>query len=87
MTNGKISVPTKDIKNHKGMVILPVEEYRRLCEHAIPEYYLTGKAAERADKLVEEGLKEYREGKTIKATSIKSALQKYTRKGKTGKNY
>ena len=46
------------------LVVLPLEEYRRLSERAVPTYYLKGKAAEKSDKLVERGLKDYREGKT-----------------------
>ncbi|MDP2704014.1 MAG: hypothetical protein Q8P01_02205 [bacterium] len=70
MANGKVSISTKDIQSHRGVVVLPIKEYRRLCERAVPEFYLAGKAAERGDKLVEEGLKEYREGKTRKIRSL-----------------
>lgn len=54
----------KKIRKEGGVVILSLEEYRKLCERAVPTYYLSGKEAERLDKLVEGGLKEYREGKT-----------------------
>lgn len=47
----------------KGMVVLPLAEYERLAERAVPEYYLTGKAARDLDKLVDEGLREYQAGK------------------------
>ncbi|MEW6102937.1 MAG: hypothetical protein AB1630_03820 [bacterium] len=48
---------------------MSLQEYQRLCERAIPTYYLKGKEALELDKLVEEGLKEYREEKckTIKS--------------------
>ena len=65
-----ISVSKSKIERDGGVVILSVAEYRRLCERAVPEYYLTGKAAEEADRLVEEGLREYKEGKTKKLRSL-----------------
>lgn len=55
-------------------VTLPAKIYRQLLDAAIPTYYLTGKAATDLDKLVEEGLREYAEGKTITASSISDAL-------------
>lgn len=42
-----------------------------------PTYYLKGKAAEEADRMVEEGLREYNEGKAIKAPSFKGALKMF----------
>lgn len=54
----------------KGVVILPLAEYQRLQERAIPEYFLTGKAARDLDKLVEEGLREYKAGKCRKLNSL-----------------
>ena len=74
-----ITVSKSKIMKEKGVVVLPLAEYKRLTERAIPEYYLTGKAAEDLDKLVEEGLREYREGKTIQASSLKHALRKYAK--------
>ncbi len=51
------------------MVILPLREYKKLCERVVPAYYLEGKEAKKLDKLVEEGLKEFRAGKckTVKS--------------------
>jgi len=51
------------------VVILPLKEYKKLCERIVPLYYLKGKKAEKLDKLVEKGLEDYREGKckTIKS--------------------
>jgi hypothetical protein len=74
-----VTIQKSKIKEEKGVVILPVGEYRKLLERAAPTYYLSGKEAEKLDKLAEEGLKEHREGKTIKAGSIKEALKKYGR--------
>ena len=58
----------------KGVVVLPVDEYQQLLAERVPTYYLTGKAALELDKLVEEGLREYAEGKTVSAGSISEAL-------------
>lgn len=62
-----IKIDRRDLK--EGVVVLPLREYRAMQEKAAPTYYLTGKKARELDKLVEEGLKEHREGKT---RSIKS---------------
>ena len=59
------------VERSKGVVVLPLREYHRLLVRAVPTYYLTGKAAERVDRLVEEGLREYRAGKTRKIRSLK----------------
>ena len=75
-----ITLKHNRVERQKGVVILPLKEYHRLLTRAIPTYYLTGKAAERVDKLVEEGMREYREGKTIRAGSLKEALRLYARK-------
>ncbi len=77
-----ITVTKAKIEKEKGVVILPLKEYERLLERAVPTYYLTGKEAEKVDKLVEEGLKEYKEGKTISADSLTSALRKYEKNRK-----
>jgi len=52
------------------VVILPLREYEKLCKRAVPTYYLKGKKAEELDKLVEEGLKAHRLGKTRKIKSL-----------------
>ena len=72
-----ITIQKSKIKEEKEVVILPVKEYQKLLERAVPTHYLSGKEAEKVDKLAEKGMKEYREGKTIKAGSIKEALKKY----------
>ncbi len=48
---------------NKGVVILSIKEYQRLCEMAVPTYYLKGAKAEELDGLVEDGLTGYRKGK------------------------
>jgi len=64
-----ITISRGEVRKKGGIVILPLREYEKLCERAVPTYYLKGKEAEKLDKLVEEGLREYREGrcKTIKS--------------------
>jgi ATP phosphoribosyltransferase regulatory subunit HisZ len=64
----------KAISRNEGVVVLSLKEYDRLLSTHVPNYYLTGKAATDLDKLVEEGLREYAEGKTISAGSISEAL-------------
>lgn len=64
----------------KGVVVLPLDEYRALQARAVPIYYLTGKKALALDRLVEEGLKEHQAGKTIAAPSIREALGIYEKR-------
>src|SRR3990167_3917702 len=61
----------------RGVVVLPVQEYQRLIAAAVPTYYLTGKEATDLDKLVEEGLREHRTGKTFSASSMNEAVKLY----------
>ena len=79
-----VAISKNRIKKEGGFVILPLDEYRKLCEQAVPTYYLKGKAAEKVDKLVEGGLKDYREGRTIGARSLDEALKIYAKKNKRG---
>ena len=65
-----ITLSQTKVAKQKGVVVLPVAEYRRLLAASMPTRYLTGKAALRLDKLVEEGLREYREGKTRQIKSL-----------------
>jgi len=66
-----ISISKQKIEKQKGIVILPLKEYQKLCERAVPIYYLVGKEAKELDKLVEEGLKSHRLGKTKKIKSLR----------------
>jgi hypothetical protein len=69
INKNSITISKEEIKRKGGIVILSLREYKRLCERAVPVYYLKGKEAEKLDKLVKEGLREYRRGKckTIKS--------------------
>lgn len=64
-----LNLSTATILKQKGMVILPLAEYEKLRESAVPTYYLAGKEAKELDDLVREGRKEYKAGKckTIKS--------------------
>lgn len=75
-----ITIPREKIQKEKGVVILSLKEYQKLCEAAVPTYYLKGKAAEDLDKLVKEGLGDYEKGETISAPSLKEALKIYGKK-------
>lgn len=75
-----ITISKAEVNKKEGVVILPLKEYRQLLKRAVPEYYLTGKAAKQLDKLVEDGLRAHREGRTIRAGSLSEALAKYRRK-------
>lgn len=76
-----IQVPRQRVAKKRGVVILDLEEYEKLRERAVPTYYLTGKAAERVDRVVEEGLREYERGDTIKGDSLEEALEIYEKQG------
>ena len=59
MTTATIQRLKKEIKREL------VEEFiLPILRQAIPTYYLKGREARKIDKLVEEGLKEHRRGKT-----------------------
>lgn len=65
-----IIISRETIRKKGGIVILPLREYKRLCERAVPTYYLKGKEAEELDRLVEEGLRDHNLGKTRKIKSL-----------------
>ena len=64
-----VTISKNKIEKHGGVVVLSLKEYERLNRLAVPTYYLSGKAAEKLDRLVEEGLKDLEKGrcKTIKS--------------------
>lgn len=66
-----VSINTSKTTKGAGVVVLPIKEYKRLLQAAaVPDVYLTGKAAEDLDRLVEEGLRAHRAGKTRKLRSL-----------------
>ena len=65
------------LEKKRSVVVLPIDEYNRLLAASSPTYYLKGKAALRLDKLVEKSMREYYEGKTIKANSLGEAVKKW----------
>ena len=87
MNKNSITISKESVKKRGGIVILDLKEYQELCRKAIPTYYLSGKKAEEIDKLVEEGLREYKEGKTINASSLREALNVYEKKNRQNKKH
>ena len=79
-----VTISKDKIRKDGGIVILPLKEYQKLREQAVPTYYLQGKEAKELDKLVVEGLKEYHDGKTISAKSLDEALKIHGKKNKKG---
>ncbi len=75
LENQIIKIPQRAMK--KGVVLLDLEEYKKMRDSEIPTYYLKGKEAKELDELVEQGLKEYKRGETIEAPSLKEALKIY----------
>lgn len=75
-----IQISRQRVARNRGVVVLDLEEYEQLRAQAVPTYYLTGKSAERVDKVVQEGLRAYERGETIKAGSLDEALEIYERK-------
>lgn len=65
-----VTISKKQIRKEGGVVVLSLEEYKKLSRRAVPTYYLKGKEAKDLDKLVEQGLKDYRAGKTKTLKSL-----------------
>ena len=65
-----VTLNKKEIEKRDGVVILSLKEYERLLERAVPTEYLKGKAAKDLDKLVIQGLKDYKAGKTRTIKSL-----------------
>mgnify|MGYP001576651432 CR=1 FL=1 len=75
-----ITISREEVQKRGGLIILPLKEYQKLLESAAPTYYLKGKEASNLDRLVEKGLQEYRNGKTVGASSMKDAMRTYARR-------
>jgi hypothetical protein len=69
-SKNSIVISREVVQKRGGVVILPLREYRKLCERAVPTYYLKGKEAEKLDKLVKEALRDHKLGKTRKIKSL-----------------
>ena len=65
-----VVVSREEVQKKGGVVVLSLREYQNLLEQAVPTYQLHGKEAEELDVLVEEGMEEYRVGKTTKIKSL-----------------
>ncbi len=68
LIKNSITIPREAI-GREGLVILPLREYQKLQGRAVLTCCLKGKKAEKLDKLIEEGLRDYQKGK---CKSIKS---------------
>jgi hypothetical protein len=66
----QITVSKNEVEKQKGVVILPLRQYRELVRGALPTYYLDGKEASKLDRLVNDGLKELKAGKTKKIKTL-----------------
>ncbi len=75
-TNNLVTISKRSIQKKGGMVVLPVEEYNKLKERAVPTYYLKDKQAKYLDKEVDQGLKDYKSGKCKKIQTFPVILQK-----------
>ncbi len=67
-----ITIPKNLIKN-EDLIVIPRREYEKMKSQMIPTHYLTGRAAGRLDKLVKDGLREYKAHKT---ESLESFLKR-----------
>ena len=63
-----VTVSNIKINKKAGTVTIPLSVYLRFL--MIPSYQLKGKAAHDLDNLVEEGMREYKAGKTRKLRSL-----------------
>ncbi len=64
-----VTISKEKVKKEGGVVILSLKEYQKLCQRAVPTYYLKGKEAKELDRLVKKGLEDYQKGtcKSIKS--------------------
>ena len=66
-----ITISKEKIEQQNGVVVLPLIEYKRLLQKVFfPTYYLKDEEAEELDILVDNGLKEYHQGKTQIISSL-----------------
>ena len=59
-----VTISQAALNQAEGVVILSTKEYRQLKAATVPTYYLKGRTARQLDHLVDQGLKEYKQGKT-----------------------
>lgn len=61
----ELNISKNTIQRTGGIVILTLAEYEELKRKIIPPFNLKGINAVKLDKLVKEGLKEYRAGRSM----------------------
>ena len=73
-----IAISTRRVKDEKGVVVLSLAEYERLLfeiqKANAPMEYLPPKEVARLDRLVKQGLRDHKAGKTIKLSSLSSLM-------------
>jgi len=77
-----ITIPKKLDKEKEEDIVIPRQKYEKMKTYGIPTLYLKGKAAEKLERRVTKALKDYKEGKTIEASSLEEALKIYERRRK-----
>lgn len=66
-----ITISKEKIEQQNGVVVLPLIEYKKLLQKAFfLTYYLKDEEALELDNLVDNGLKEYHQGKTQIISSL-----------------
>ncbi|MEK9184070.1 MAG: hypothetical protein AAB890_03295 [Patescibacteria group bacterium] len=70
ITKDNITIRKETIQKNGGVVVLSLKEYEELRRQAMPTYYLSGKEAEAVDKLVKQGLRDYKAGKCKEIQSL-----------------
>jgi len=65
-----ITISKKDVQKKDGVVVLSLKEYQRLLRAAVPTTYLAGKAAEDLDTLYDQGMRDFKAGRTRKLRSL-----------------
>lgn len=67
-----MTIPKK-ITGREELVIIPRKEFEYMKSRMVPEFSLSGKAAERLDRRVIQGLRDHKSGRT---ESLESFLKK-----------
>ena len=67
-----ITISKKQIDDQRGVVVLPIEEYQRLVleASAVPVEHVSPKEVARLDKMAKKALRDYKNGKLKKLTSL-----------------
>jgi hypothetical protein len=69
-----VTVSKKKIGGARGMITLPLKEYFELLKNAAPTVYLKGKEAARLDRLVKKAVRDDKNKKTIRISSLRDLM-------------